>query len=81
MGILDAIKGKADELDKSVNPLRKVADTIETATKTVNPDPTGQKAAIAAGQAARQEAINRGKGASELPVTEVPDSNKVRLVR
>lgn len=61
MGVWDAIKRKADALDKSVNPLRKVADTIGAATKKVNADPTGQKAAVAAGQAARQEAISRGK--------------------
>jgi hypothetical protein len=68
MGILDAIKGKADVLDKKVNPLRQVADTIGAATEKANADPTGQKAAVAAGQAARQDAINRGKGIKTITV-------------
>lgn len=78
MGILDAIRGKADELDKAVNPMRKVADAIGATTEKANADPTGLKAATAAGKAARDEAVSRGKG---NPVTMVPDSNKVRLVK
>ena len=62
MGILDAIKGKTDTLDKTYNPFRKVGDAMDNAVATANADPTGRKAAVAAGQAARQEAINRGKG-------------------
>lgn len=31
MGILDGIRGKADELDKDYNPLRKAADAIAAA--------------------------------------------------
>jgi hypothetical protein len=68
MGILDAIKGKADALDKKVNPLRQVADVMGAATEKANADPTGQKAAVAAGQAARQDAINRGKGIKTITV-------------
>ena len=62
MGILDSIRGKADELDKTYNPLRKVADVLGNAADKANADPTGQKAAIARGEAARQEAIIRGRG-------------------
>jgi hypothetical protein len=50
------------DLDKTYNPLRKVGDAMDNAVATANADPTGQKAAVAAGQVARQEAIDRGKG-------------------
>jgi hypothetical protein len=33
MGILDSIKQKADEVDKSINPFRKVADAINQKTE------------------------------------------------
>ena len=62
MGVLDNITGKLDAIDQSVNPLRKVADAMSGANTPAVNDPTGQKAAIAAGQAARQEAVNRGLG-------------------
>lgn len=77
MGILDAIRGKADALDKSVNPLRKVGDAIDTAVGTASADPTGLKAATSAGKTAHEEAVSRGK---DIPVTTVMDS-KVREVK
>lgn len=54
--------GILDDLDKTYNPLRKVGDAMDNAVATANADPTGQKVAVAAGQAARQEAVARGKG-------------------
>jgi hypothetical protein len=61
--------GILDDLDKAYNPLRKVGDAMDSAVASANADPTGRKAAVAAGQAARQEAINRGKG---IEVRETP---------
>jgi hypothetical protein len=54
--------GILDDLDKTYNPLRKVGDAMDNAVATANADPTGQKAAVAAGQSVRQEAIDRGNG-------------------
>ena len=54
--------GILDDLDKTYNPFRKVGDAIDNAVATANADPTGQKTAVATGQAARQEAIDSGKG-------------------
>lgn len=61
--------GILDDLDKTYNPLRKVGDAMGNAVATANADPTGQKVAIGSGQAARQEAIDRGKG---IEVRETP---------
>jgi hypothetical protein len=54
--------GILDDLDKAYNPFRKVGDVMDNAVATANADPTGRKAAIARGDAARQEAIDLGKG-------------------
>lgn len=56
MGIFDKVKSAVNQADKKYNPLRKVADAM---TKTS--DATGAQAAKAAGQAARQAAIERGR--------------------
>ena len=70
MGIIDSIKAKADELDKTYNPLRQAGDAMVVGDEIQKePLPSGQaaadaasKEAINAGEAARQEAIKRGKG-------------------
>ncbi len=59
-GFIDTIKKQADTLDKAVNPFRKVGDAMEKAVNTT-PDPTGGMEARARGDAARNEAIARGK--------------------
>jgi hypothetical protein len=69
MGILDTLRGRANEVDQAINPLRQVADVIGAANEKLNADPTGLKAAKAAGQLARQEATDRGK---EIEVRDTP---------
>lgn len=59
-GFIDTIKKQADTLDKAVNPFRKVDDAMERAA-TPTPDPTGEVETRARGDAARNEAIARGK--------------------
>jgi hypothetical protein len=59
MDILGGIKKVLDVAQPIRQASRDVGKAISAAP---SPDPTGQKAAMAAGQAARQEAINRGKG-------------------
>jgi len=54
MGFLDAIKGKADDMDKTYNPLRKVGDAIEAAGKNIGKPPDPQ-----ADYEAREKAMNR----------------------
>lgn len=44
MGILDSIRGKVDELDKTYNPMRKAADALDTAGKQVAGTLTGKPA-------------------------------------
>lgn len=59
MEILGGIKKVLDV----IQPIRKASgDVAKAITPAPVADPTGQKAAVAAGQAARTEAINRGKG-------------------
>jgi hypothetical protein len=63
MGLLDAINEKIDTFKKSVNPFLQIEEGQKAPPPpATNTDPTGEKAARARGQAARQEAINRGKG-------------------
>ncbi len=69
MALLDDIKGKVDTFDKTYNPARKVGDVISVGEPVKTEPLTGQaaadaarKEAIAAGNAARQEAIKRAKG-------------------
>lgn len=72
MGILDGLKKIAD----TTQPIRQASRDVG---KALNPasaasaDPTGRKAAVAAGEAARKEAIDRGKG---MPVTVIDSEIK-----
>lgn len=64
MDILGPIKKVLDV----AQPIRQASEAVAPAlTPAPVADPTGQKAAVAAGQAARQAAINRGKGIEVKP--------------
>ena len=66
-GFIDTIKKQADTLDKAINPFRKAGDAMEKAV-VPTPDPTGGAEARARGDAARDEAIARGKGIKTVTV-------------
>lgn len=68
-GVMDAIKKTLDV----VQPIRGASREVNKAL--TPPDPTGRKAAIAAGQTARQAAVDRG-----TPPVTVIDS-RVRKIK
>lgn len=54
MGVLDSIRAKADVLDKTYNPLRKVGDAMEAAGENIGKLPDAQAA-----YEAKERAMNR----------------------
>jgi hypothetical protein len=71
-GIVDTMKKKIDEVDKSINPFRRAADAMTAATtpKAMSPE----EEARARGESARNQAVARGMGAT----VKVDDSIKKR---